>query len=144
MSPIEQALLEEGTRTYVNVPLIVQDRLIGSLNLGASSPKVLTAEHIDIACEVAAPLAIAIQQAGLHAQIQRHAEELEQRVADRTRELSTLYEVTAIANESLDLETTLVRKRGEALPDRPAGSPPQPRGTDRIFAAQQGAGGMGH
>jgi PAS domain S-box-containing protein len=115
LSPIEQALLEEGTRTYVNVPLIVQDRLIGSLNLGASSPKVLTAEHIDIACEVAAPLAIAIQQAGLHAQIQRHAEELEQRVVDRTRELSALYEVTAIANESLDLETTLARSLARVM-----------------------------
>ena len=32
---------------------------------------------------------------------------LEQRVADRTRELSALYEVTAVASQSLDLQTTL-------------------------------------
>jgi len=34
---------------------------------------------------------------------------LEQRVADRTRELSALYEITAVASEALDLETTLKR-----------------------------------
>lgn len=34
---------------------------------------------------------------------------LEQRVADRTRELSALYEITAVASEALDLEATLMR-----------------------------------
>jgi len=34
---------------------------------------------------------------------------LEQRVADRTRELSALYEVTAVASEALDLDATLKR-----------------------------------
>jgi signal transduction histidine kinase len=77
--------------------------------LTATSPGAFTEEHVDIAREVADQLAIAIQQARLREQVQRHAEELERRVADRTRELSALYEVTAVASQALDLEATLVR-----------------------------------
>jgi signal transduction histidine kinase len=40
---------------------------------------------------------------------------LEQRVADRTRELSALYEVTAVASESLDLDSTLERSLDQVL-----------------------------
>lgn len=40
---------------------------------------------------------------------------LEQRVADRTRELSALYEVTAVASETLDLASTLVRSLDQVL-----------------------------
>ncbi len=39
--------------------------------------------------------------------LQQLNEELEQRVTDRTRELSALYDVTAVASESLPLETLL-------------------------------------
>lgn len=40
---------------------------------------------------------------------------LEQRVADRTRELSALYQVTAVASESLDLTATLERSLEQIL-----------------------------
>lgn len=40
---------------------------------------------------------------------------MEQRVADRTRELSALYDVTAVASESLDLETVLGRSLDRVL-----------------------------
>lgn len=40
---------------------------------------------------------------------------LEQRVADRTRELSALYEVTTVASESLNLTTTLERSLDQVL-----------------------------
>jgi nitrate/nitrite-specific signal transduction histidine kinase len=45
----------------------------------------------------------------------RHARELEQRVADRTRELSVLYDIAAVASESVGLETTLQRVLAHAL-----------------------------
>ncbi len=49
------------------------------------------------------------------AEIRKLNEELEQRVADRTRELSALYEVTTVASESLDLETTMERSLERVL-----------------------------
>ena len=82
-----QALQAEGLQSYVRVPLVVQGVLIGSLNLWSNQLGAFTAEQMDIAREVAAQVAIGIQQARLHAQVQRHAAELEQRVAERTTEL---------------------------------------------------------
>jgi signal transduction histidine kinase len=43
----------------------------------------------------------------LQEKVQRYTEELEQRVADRTRELSVLYDVTAVASNVLDLDELL-------------------------------------
>jgi len=42
-------------------------------------------------------------------------QELERRVADRTRELSALYDVAAVASESLDLEKVLERSLAQVL-----------------------------
>jgi signal transduction histidine kinase/DNA-binding response OmpR family regulator len=81
------ALQGEGLQSYVRVPMVAQGELIGSLNLWSDRPGAFTAEHIDIAREVADQLAISIQQARLHEQVQRYAVELEQRVAERTAEL---------------------------------------------------------
>ncbi len=48
-------------------------------------------------------------------EIRQLNEELERRVADRTRELSALYDVTAVASEALDLKTTLERSLDRVL-----------------------------
>jgi signal transduction histidine kinase len=105
----------EGTHFGTLLPLMAQGELMGSVNLWEASSIVFSVEQIDIVREVADQLAIAIQQARLFEQVQGYAEELEQRVADRTRELSALYDVTAVANESLDLSTTLERSLERVL-----------------------------
>jgi PAS domain S-box-containing protein len=103
----------EGVRSALVVPMIAQGELLGTLDL--FNPREITDEQEDTARQVADQLAIAIQQARLNEQVQRYAEEMEQRVADRTRELQAMYEVMAIANEALDLETTLERSLGRVL-----------------------------
>lgn len=85
-----QALPPEGIRCYINVPLVAKGQLIGSLNLGTDRTDVFTSEHVDIAHEMADPLALAIQQARLHEQVQHYAAELEQRVAERTAKLEEI------------------------------------------------------
>ena len=84
---VVQKLMAEGVRSFINVPLNSQGNLIGTLNLASDRPSAFSTEHVDIAREVADSLAIAIQQARLHEQVQHHAEELERRVAERTAEL---------------------------------------------------------
>ncbi len=86
-SPVIQAVLAEGILELSVVPLIVQGELIGSFSLGEESTQALTAEHIEIAREVADQLAVAIQQARLREELRQHAADLERRVAERTAEL---------------------------------------------------------
>jgi len=80
----------DGLRSYVRVPLLAQGALIGSLNLMADRPGAFTVEDMDVAREVADQLAVALQQAHLHAQVQRYTEELEARVAERTARLTEI------------------------------------------------------
>jgi PAS domain S-box-containing protein len=108
---IQEMAATEGLNLAISVPLFTQGELIGTFNLSYETTdlSVFTQEHETIACQAADQLAIAIQQARLHKQVEQYAEELEQRVADRTRELSALYDVATVANESVDLQTTLQR-----------------------------------
>lgn len=80
-------LLDEGIFSVLKAPLISQNSLIGSLNFGAYEPHVFHEEHVEIVRELADVLAVAIQQARLLEQVQRHAVDLEKRVIERTNEL---------------------------------------------------------
>jgi PAS domain S-box-containing protein len=74
-TPADEALLAEGVRSYVNLPLFAQEELLGSLNLGAAEPAAFGQEQIEIAREVADQLALAVLQARLtEAEQQRTAE----------------------------------------------------------------------
>jgi len=93
-----EALFVEGIHSFVAVPLLFQGELIGSINfsLGAADLSASTRECEDVARQVADQLAIAIQQARLYEQVQRHAEELEQRLAARTRELAAFFDLATL------------------------------------------------
>jgi PAS domain S-box-containing protein len=88
-TPIVQALHAEGIRSYMNLPLLVKDELIGAFNLASTSPGAFLPEHTVIASEVAYQLAVAMQSARLREELQRHAVSLEQRVTERTAQLQT-------------------------------------------------------
>jgi PAS domain S-box-containing protein len=114
-SSLIRALQAEGVRSYVNLSIIAQGKLIGSLNLGMDRPGKLDPEHVDVALEVADQLAIGIQQARLYEEVRRHADELERRVAVRTTELRTsqarlraIFDGTAIGIALVDMEGRLM------------------------------------
>ncbi len=111
---VGQTLSDEGVRSHMMLPLITHGELIGILNLGAESPSAFVPEHVDIARELADQLAIAIQQVRLHEQVQRHAEELEQRVAGRTAELERRTVQLQVAAE-VARDATTARDVGELL-----------------------------
>jgi signal transduction histidine kinase/ActR/RegA family two-component response regulator len=104
-----EALLASGVHTYMVVPMIVGSELIGAVSFGGA-PSAFSAEQVSIAQEVAAQLAIALVQARLLERVQRQAEELEQRVAERTLELKS-------ANEQLQGEIA-DRRRAEEQAER--------------------------
>ncbi len=86
-SPLRRKLAAEGVRSTVNVPLVARQQVIGALNLGSDQLNGFDANQIDIARELAELLAVAIQQARLNEQVQRHSVEMEDRVRQRTAEL---------------------------------------------------------
>jgi PAS domain S-box-containing protein len=94
-SPI-LALREEGIRSFMSIPLIVRDHLIGALSLSMDHPATVAPEDVDIACEVADILAVAIQQAQLF-----EAEQQARRIAE------TLRTANLALTQSLDLDTIL-------------------------------------
>ncbi|HET7087919.1 MAG TPA: ATP-binding protein [Anaerolineae bacterium] len=87
-APIFDDLLAAGMRSTISVPLIIEGQLTGHLFLTATRPAAFDAAAMEMAREVAVQLAVALQEAQLREELQRHAEELEQRVAERTRELA--------------------------------------------------------
>jgi formate hydrogenlyase transcriptional activator len=105
-------LRQQGIRSFVNIPLVAQDDLIGVLNLGSENTSAFTSDHIEIAQEVADSLAVAIRHAHLNREIERHAAELEQRVVERTAELS---EANANLRESEDRLAGVFRSAMDAI-----------------------------
>ncbi|HEV3256915.1 MAG TPA: response regulator [Gemmataceae bacterium] len=75
--PLARAVQTEGIRSGIAVPLFVKGELMGSLNLGATSPGGFNADHVDIAREVAYPVALSIHQAWLFEQVQRGRQRLQ-------------------------------------------------------------------
>lgn len=86
-SAINVILQAEGVQSSINIALISELEMYGVLNIGWKDPKPISSEEIEIADEVANQITIAIEKAGLLKETTRYAEELEQRVAQRTSQL---------------------------------------------------------
>ena len=101
--PAQKQLLKEGLITFLHVLLMAQGRPIGLLALSMDTPRFFTTEYRQIAIEIASQLAVAIHQMHLDEALTRHAAELEQRVTDRTSDLTDAKKhVEAILNNSTD------------------------------------------
>jgi PAS domain S-box-containing protein len=74
-SPLQQALNNAGMRSYLAVPLLIENELRGILHLESTERKAFTADHVTIAREVAASLAVAIRQAQLYERAQQELAE---------------------------------------------------------------------
>jgi signal transduction histidine kinase len=72
---VEQ-LREGGIRSVMMVPIVLQDQIAGTLNLGSSSPGAFRPEYEGITIEVAEALALAIHQARLSEEIAHSREQL--------------------------------------------------------------------
>ncbi|MEO7913548.1 MAG: GAF domain-containing protein [Roseiflexaceae bacterium] len=71
-----QLAIKDGLRSYLSVPIISQDTLIGALTLFSDRPRAFAPEVIDVAREVGIQLAVAIQNARLFEQVRAGAESL--------------------------------------------------------------------
>jgi signal transduction histidine kinase len=84
-------------RSWLGVPLVVQDRVIGLLNIGKEEPQFYGEEEGQVAAAFADHAAIAIENARLYTETEQQAVDLE-----------TNLELARIASSTLELEEVLV------------------------------------
>jgi PAS domain S-box-containing protein len=68
--PVSARALIEGFGSFAAIPLMVEGRLIGALNLGATDPAAFTLEDLALARQVADSLAVAIHHGQVLTQLQ--------------------------------------------------------------------------
>jgi PAS domain S-box-containing protein len=75
-TPLTDRLWEAGIRSALTVPMLVEDQLIGTLNLGATEPAAFSDTERRIGRELADHLAIALRQSRLLETVQGKREQL--------------------------------------------------------------------
>jgi PAS domain S-box-containing protein len=80
-------------RSWLCVPLVASQQVLGLLSLGDSHVQAFTQEHLRLAKSLAIPAAVAIQNARLYEQAEIFRAELEQRLADLEQAQKELREV---------------------------------------------------
>ncbi|HVM72883.1 MAG TPA: GAF domain-containing protein [Anaerolineales bacterium] len=107
---------EGQPRSIVAVPIMMGGKVLGMLSAQSYSSNVYTEDEQQILSTLANQAAVAIQNGRLFAETRRLADELEQRVIDRTAELAreqrnteTLLRILTEASSTLDLDRALNR-----------------------------------
>lgn len=107
---------EGQPRSIVAVPITLGEKVIGMLSAQSYRPNVYTEEDQQVLSILANQAAVAIQNGRLFAETRRLAEELEQRVVERTAELAreqrnteTLLRILTEASSTLDVDRALNR-----------------------------------
>ncbi|MBI3150688.1 MAG: GAF domain-containing protein [Chloroflexi bacterium] len=78
--------------SFASIPLMVENKLVGALNMAALPESVLTPDHLDMASEIADTIAIAIQDA-----------RLQEKIRQSEQQLFGLYQTALAINNQLDI-----------------------------------------
>lgn len=112
----EVMIAQEGIRSTLILPLLVGGEAVGSMTMDSRMPGAYTQEHVTALSGFAEPLAAAVRNAQLHAEVVRYSDELERLVEARTLELQTAnghladvsrHKSAFLANMSHELRTPL-------------------------------------
>ncbi|NOY98413.1 MAG: GAF domain-containing protein [Chloroflexi bacterium] len=97
--PWRSAAIARGYRSSAALPLLYGEKVLGALNVYSAEPEHFTVEQLQVLQSLANLTTLGLQQIRLLEQVQRHAAELEQRVAERTAELEDQYRHQVVSEE---------------------------------------------
>lgn len=112
----EAFVAQEGVHSALSLPLLVGGEAIGSLTLDSRTPGAFTQDHVTMLSGFTEPLASAVRNAQLYAQVVRYGQDLESLVETRTRDLqvandhlveASRHKSMFLANMSHELRTPL-------------------------------------
>ncbi len=86
-------LRKKGIESSVGLPLKVREHIIGVLFVRYDQPRQFSSTEVETLFIFANQAAIAIQNARLYEEVQKHATDLEERIEERTFKLQALYEL---------------------------------------------------
>lgn len=90
-------------RSHMAAPIRIEGQTIGALNVDSARPGAFTQAQLQTLTAFADQAALAIRNARLYAEVRRYTEELEQRVSERTADLSVRNAVAETLSSSLDV-----------------------------------------
>ncbi len=103
----EDSLFKEGIRSYVAVPLMVKEKVLGTLNIGSVSPDRYSEEDAEILQEVATQVALAVENMLAYEEIATLKARLQEEKIYLQEEIKTDYNFEEIVGESRILKKML-------------------------------------
>ena len=98
--PLPEYWQREGYETFMHLQLMTNGRLIGSLGIARSDTESFSSEDVEIAQEVAAQIAIAMQNKRLFDVTQRRASQLEL-AAEIAQEVTSVHDLDELLNRAV-------------------------------------------
>jgi len=111
---------DEGLRSLLCLPLVTDDRALGTLNLASRSESAFTQEDVDFLARAAAQIAIAVENALAYRQIEEQKEKLAEEKQYLEREIQTEHNFEEIVGESEKWKRAVEQARTVAPTDTTA------------------------
>ena len=110
-------VLEQGIVSYIVTPLISREKIIGTLNLGCYTPNEFVEYDTDFLSVVSKQIALAIDNARSHEEIEKLKNQLEMENQSLQEEIKTVHNFEEIIGESESLKEVLRQVEMVAVTD---------------------------
>jgi PAS domain S-box-containing protein len=100
-APWREAALQRNYRSSAALPLLYGEKTLGALTVHSIEPDYFSSERLQVLQSLANQAAMSLQRARLFEQVKHHATVLEQRVVERTEELTVTNEQLQQSEERL-------------------------------------------